>query len=211
VTPVLYVLLSYALGATPTSYWVGRVAYGIDLREKGSGNLGATNTFRVLGWKAALPVILVDVGKGWLPTWLFPQLDHSAAWAWALAYAGAAVAGHMFSFWVGFRGGKGIATSAGAFLALAPVPLLAAVVVWLVVVLTTRIVSLGSILAAFSLPVALYLIPQTGGTVLLAFSAVLAAVVTWAHRSNIRRLLRGEELRFGSDPRGDTGGEEGAE
>ena len=95
----------------------------------GSGNLGATNTFRNLGWKAALPVIVVDVFKGWFPVWFFPQQDHSAIWEWTLAYAAAAILGHVFSFWVGFKGGKGIATSAGAFLALSPWGVLIALVV----------------------------------------------------------------------------------
>ena len=119
-SPYALVLLAYVVGATPTSFWVGRYGYGVDLREMGSGNLGATNTFRVLGGKAALPVMVVDIAKGWLPVFLFPQVDGSAAWTWALAYGAAAIVGHVFSFWVGFRGGKGVATSGGVFLALAP-------------------------------------------------------------------------------------------
>ena len=111
--------LSYLLGAPPTSYWVGRGIYGVDLRERGSGNLGATNTFRVLGWKAALPVVLVDVTKGFLPVWLFPQIA-GASLAWTLAFGGAAVVGHIYSLWVGLRGGKGVATSAGALVGLPP-------------------------------------------------------------------------------------------
>ena len=82
--PLFLVILAYLLGATPTGLWVGKRIYGVDLRSVGSGNLGATNTFRVLGWKAALPVILVDVLKGWLPTWLFPQLDYGSGWGWAV-------------------------------------------------------------------------------------------------------------------------------
>lgn len=196
--PVLLLLLAYLIGATPTSFWVGRTFYGIDLREEGSGNLGATNTFRVLGWKAALPVMVVDVAKGWLPVWLFPQLDvPEAAWAWTLAYAGAAILGHVFSLWVRFRGGKGVATSAGVFLALAPWAVLVGLVIWLGVVLTTRIVSLGSILAALSIPVVVYLTPHEGGGALVGFTVALALFVLWAHRSNVVRLLRGEEHRFG--------------
>lgn len=196
--PFLLLILAYLLGATPTSFWVGSALYGVDLREKGSGNLGATNTLRVLGWKAALPVMAVDVAKGWLPVWLFPRIDvPEAAWAWTLAYATAAILGHVFSLWVRFRGGKGVATSAGVFLALAPWALLVGMGVWLGVVLTTRIVSLGSILAALSIPLVVYLTPHEGGDALFGFTVALAVFVIWAHRSNIRRLFRGEEHRFG--------------
>ncbi len=196
-TPFLLLPLAYLLGATPTSFWVGRLFFGVDLRTRGSGNLGATNTFRVLGWKAALPVAAVDVLKGWLPVWLFPQMDRAAAWEWALAYAAAAILGHVFSLWVKFKGGKGIATSAGAFLGLAPWGVLVALSAWVVVVATTRIVSLGSLAAAVALPLSLLVLPHEGGNTLLAFTLGLAVFVFWAHRSNLRRLLRGEEHRFG--------------
>lgn len=192
----LLILLAYVLGATPTSYWVGRAVFGIDLREHGSGNLGATNTFRMLGSKAAVPVVLVDVVKGWLPVWLFPQIDGRAAMGWAMAFGVAAIVGHMFSFWVGFRGGKGVATSGGVFLALAPWAVLLAFVGWIVPVWATRIVSLGSICAAVVLPIGVWLLPNRGGSGLLPFAVALAAFVIWAHRSNIGRLIRGEELGF---------------
>lgn len=195
-TPYLLLALSYLLGATPTSYWVGRTLYGVDLRQVGSGNLGATNTFRVLGWRAALPVMVVDVAKGWLPAWAFQQIDGSPVWAWAVAYGAAAIIGHVFSVWVRFKGGKGIATSAGVYLALAPLFVLLALAVWLVAVFTTRIVSLGSILAALTVAVAAFLVPHQGGVVLEGFTIALAAFVIWAHRANIGRLLRGEELAF---------------
>lgn len=197
-TPILYLLLAYVLGATPTSFWVGRIFFDVDLRREGSGNLGATNTFRVLGWKAALPVAIFDVLKGWFPVWFFSQHDYTAVWSWTLGYAGAAILGHVFSFWVGFRGGKGIATSAGAFLGLAPWGVLASLGVWLGVVLTTRIVSLGSLAAAVALPLSLLVVPHEGGTDLFLFTLALSAFVFWAHRSNLARLLKGEEHRFGS-------------
>ncbi|MDX1675175.1 MAG: glycerol-3-phosphate 1-O-acyltransferase PlsY [Longimicrobiales bacterium] len=193
------VLLAYLLGATPTSYIVGRWFHGIDLREHGSGNLGATNVFRVLGWKAAVPVGLVDVAKGWVPTALFPAWDAAADPEWALAYGAAAIVGHVFSIYVRFRGGKGVATSAGVFTALAPWATLAALVVWLVVLLLSRIVSLSSLAAAVTLPAAVYLTDEPRLTLWLALG--LAAFVIYAHRSNIRRLARGEENRFGSKGR----------
>ncbi|MEZ4414651.1 MAG: glycerol-3-phosphate 1-O-acyltransferase PlsY [Gemmatimonadota bacterium] len=195
-SPFLLTALAYVVGATPTSFWVGK-AKGIDLRTRGSGNLGATNAFRVLGWRAALPVIVVDVFKGWLPAWVFPRLDGDAAWGWVLAYGGAAIVGHMFSFWVRFRGGKGVATSGGVFIALAPLAALVGFVVWALTVVLTRFVSVGSIAAALALPIAIALTAPPGGRALLGFTSGLAAFVIWAHRSNVGRLLRGEEPRIG--------------
>ena len=189
-----FLLLAYLVGATPTSYLVGRMR-GVDLRRHGSGNLGATNTFRVLGWKAALPVMVVDITKGWFPTLWFPLWDGAPAPEWALAYGAAAIVGHVFSIYVGFRGGKGVATSAGVFLALAPWAVLIGFVVWGVTVTLTRIVSLSSILAALILPVAVFVTNEP--TIELALSVGLAAFVIFAHRANIGRLLRGEEARFG--------------
>jgi glycerol-3-phosphate acyltransferase PlsY len=196
VNPVLLLTLSYLLGAVPTSHWVGKGVYGVDLRRTGSGNLGATNTFRALGWRAAAPVVVFDVGKGWLPAWLFPRLLATPDLRWTLAFGAAAVLGHVLSVWVGFRGGKGVATSGGVFLALAPWATLVAFVVFAGVVLVTRIVSLGSLLAAAVLPLAVVVTPHAGGNALVAFTVALAAFVIWAHRSNVRRLLRGEERRL---------------
>lgn len=190
-----FVFLAYLVGATPTSYLVGRAVHGIDLRDHGSGNLGATNVFRVLGWKSALPVAIVDIAKGALPVALFPLWDGAADPTWALAYGAAAIVGHVFSVFVRFKGGKGVATSAGVFTAVAPWATLVALLVWALVVATTRIVSLGSLSAAVALPVAIYF---TGEPLVDLWAALgLALFVTYAHRSNIRRLLRGEENRFG--------------
>lgn len=192
--PWLLLVAAYFIGAFPTSYLVGRAACGLDLRQHGSGNLGATNAYRVLGWKAATPIFLIDIFKGFLPTWLFPQLDGSAALTWALAYGAVAIFGHVFSIYVGFRGGKGVATGAGVFLALAPIAVLAGLIVWAALVFTTGYVSLGSVVAAAVLPVVVAL---TGApTAVLALAVGLAAFVIYAHRANMRRLLRGEEHRF---------------
>lgn len=193
------IVLSYLLGSIPTSFWVGKAVSGIDLRKEGSGNLGATNAFRVLGWKAALPVVVVDVAKGFVPVWVFPRMIASPA-PWALAFGAAAILGHVFSIWVGFKGGKGVATSAGVFLGLAPWAVLAGFLVWAGTVFSTRIVSLGSVLAALTIPVAVWFLPNQGGRPLFWFTVALAAFVTWAHRANIRRLLAGEEHRFGRGP-----------
>lgn len=187
--------LAYVIGATPTSYWVGRVGHGVDLREAGSGNLGATNAFRVLGWKSALPVVVVDIAKGWGPAALFPALA-GVSFPWSFAFGLAAVLGHMFSFWVGFRGGKGMATGAGMFLALAPAAVGAALVLWLVVTLSTGYVSLASIIVAAALPPMIAVTPHEGGSTLVWLSSALAVFIIWKHRSNIGRLRRGEENRF---------------
>ena len=195
--PLLLLGASYLLGSIPSSYWIGRLACGVDLRKEGSGNLGATNAYRTLGARVAVPVLVLDIVKGWAPVALFPLLVPAAAAGWAVAWGAAAIVGHVFSVWVGFRGGKGVATSAGVFLALAPWAALAALVVWLGAVLLTGYVSLGSILAAIVLPLALVLLPDPAPTFLVGFTVALALFVLWAHRGNAGRLLRGEERRFG--------------
>jgi acyl phosphate:glycerol-3-phosphate acyltransferase len=203
VMPALLVLAAYFIGAFPTSYVVGRAVRGIDLREHGSGNLGATNAFRVLGWKAATPIFILDIAKGFLPVFAFSRIDGSGLIHWALAYGTAAIVGHVFSVYVGFRGGKGVATGAGVFLALAPAAVLGGLVLWLVLVLATGYVSLGSIAAAAALPV---LVALTGAPVeVLALSVALAVFVIYAHRANMRRLARGEEHRFRRRPAGSRG------
>lgn len=195
--PVLLTLVAYLVGATPTSYWVGKRVYGVDLRTVGSGNLGATNTYRTFGLGAAAPVMVIDVLKGWAPVALFPLLHDGSAGPWAVAYGAAAILGHVFSFWVGFRGGKGVATSTGVFLALAPWAVAVGLAIWLAAVLATRYVSLGSVLAAAALPASVALTPHRGGGEVIAFAAALALFVIWAHRANLGRLMRGEENRMG--------------
>jgi acyl phosphate:glycerol-3-phosphate acyltransferase len=194
VIPALLVLAAYLIGAIPTSYIVGRVTRGIDLRQHGSGNLGATNTYRVLGWRAATPVFIVDILKGWAPTWFFPMWDRAAAPEWALAYGAAAIIGHMFSVYVGFKGGKGVATSAGVFLALAPAAVGISLLLWVSVLYLSGYVSLASIVSAAILPLLIYFFNAPDST--LGLAVVLALVVLYAHRANIRRLVKGEEHRF---------------
>ncbi len=194
---LLLILISYVAGATPTSYWVARGLYGRDLRKEGSGNLGATNTYRVLGWKAAAPVLVVDMLKGWAPVVLLPLMTSETSSEWAMGYGAAAVVGHMFSFWVGFSGGKGVATSTGVVFALSPWAALIGLGVWLATVLSTGYVSLGSILAAVTLPIAVLLTPHDGGQSILTATVMLAAFIIYAHRGNVQRLIRGEEQRFG--------------
>lgn len=193
-TPFLLLIAAYFIGAIPTSYVVAKLTRGIDLRQHGSGNLGATNAYRVLGWKAATPIFIVDIAKGFLPVYLFPQIDGSDASAWALAYGAVAIFGHVYSVYVGFRGGKGVATGAGVFLALAPIAVLAGLIVWATLVFATGYVSLASIAAAAVLPIGVALTVPDTSVLLLALG--LAIFVIWAHRANIGRLRRGEEHRF---------------
>ena len=195
-TPWLFVVLSYLLGAVPASYVAGRMAKGIDLREHGSGNLGATNTFRVLGARVAAPVMVFDILKGTFPVVAFGQWDGEPDPRWALAYGAAAIVGHVFSIYMRFRGGKGVATSAGVFLGLAPLALGIGLVVWLVVLKTTRMVSAASIAAALTAGVVLLVAPVSPEEVRYLGLAVVAFVI-FAHRSNIGRIMRGEESRFG--------------
>jgi acyl phosphate:glycerol-3-phosphate acyltransferase len=187
---------SYLLGAIPTSYLAGRLFRGIDLREHGSRNLGATNLYRVLGWRFAVPVGLFDIAKGAIPVLLFaPRVSDSALFA--LACGVAAILGHVLSVFVRFRGGKGVATAAGVMLGLTPAALGVAALVWAVLVFTTGYVSVGSIAAAAVFPAAVYLVEHPDQPAILWIDAAVAAVIIWLHRANIRRLLKGTESRFG--------------
>ena len=190
VPPILAILASYLLGATPTSYIAGKVGRGIDLREHGSKNLGATNVYRILGWKYAIPVALVDIAKGAVPVLVFWR----PAWL-AVAVGAAAVLGHMFSPYVSFKGGKGVATAAGMFLALAPVAVLIAIPVWGICLWLTGYVSLSSIIAVLTVPLSVALF-QPGAPYVLWASVVVVALIIFAHRRNIARLIAGTENRF---------------
>jgi glycerol-3-phosphate acyltransferase PlsY len=194
VTVVLLVLAAYLMGSIPTSYLVGRLN-GIDLRKHGSGNLGGTNAYRVMGAAAGVPVVLVDVCKGFVPAQFFPAWDGVALGDLALLYGLAAIAGHVWSVFMGFRGGKGVATGAGVLVALAPTSALIGLLVWIGVVLITRYVSVASISAATLVPLTALLTDEARSTVL--FCAAIAILVWWTHRENLSRLARGQENRFG--------------
>ena len=196
--PALALALSYASGSLPFAWLAGKAA-GVDLRTQGSGNLGATNVFRVLGWKIGVVVFLADALKGALPVLLLPGRIDSAldATIWAIACGVAAIAGHVRPLFLKFRkGGKGVATAAGVFFALAPVPMLVTFAVFVAVVLATGYVSLGSLLSAVVLPT-LLLVTHGPRSPLFIVSVVVASFVFWTHRANIGRLRRGEEHRFG--------------
>jgi glycerol-3-phosphate acyltransferase PlsY len=198
----LALALSYLLGAIPTSLLAARLVKGVDLRTIGSGNLGATNLYRLAGWKVALPVALFDIAKGFIPATILASAvgQGSRDARIALACGAAAVLGHVYSVFARFKGGKGVATAAGVVLGLAPWAILAAAGVWALVTFATGYVSLGSITAAASLPIGVWLLqPEQRGLVLLY--AALAGAIIWLHRANIGRLAAGTENRFGRGPR----------
>jgi len=191
-----WLVASYVVGAIPTSHLVSRSFAKIDLRQHGSGNLGATNLYRVLGWKYAIPVGLFDIAKGAIPVLLFaPRVSGSELYA--LACGVAAIIGHVFSVFVGFKGGKGVATAAGVMLALTPLALGVAAAVWAIVLMLTGYVSLASIAAAAVLPLAVYLLEPPDTPELLWMDVAVALGVILLHRRNIERLLKGTENRFG--------------
>jgi glycerol-3-phosphate acyltransferase PlsY len=203
-TLVVVIGMSYLVGAIPWSWLAVRVARGTDLRQVGSGNLGATNTYRALGVPGALLVLVLDMLKGWVAPAGFARLrlDQPPVDAATLAVlaGAAAIAGHVFSVYLRFRGGKGIATTAGVFLALEPRALAIAFVAFAVGVLATRgIVSAGSLLSALVLPFAVYFVGTRSGTVswpLMLLAIGLTALIWLKHRSNLARLARGEEKRL---------------
>jgi glycerol-3-phosphate acyltransferase PlsY len=197
---LLVALVGYFSGAIPFSYIAGRVFGKIDLRREGSGNLGASNTFRVLGAKVALVVLAADIAKGFVPVLVAPALGSSGVVspeALMLTAAFFSIIGHMFSVFVSFSGGKGVATTAGAFLALAPWALLATTVIFAAVFATRRIVSLASIVCAVVFPVAVFFLDGDGLSgarwPLVAGSIVISGVVLFKHRENMKRIVRGEE------------------
>jgi glycerol-3-phosphate acyltransferase PlsY len=196
--PWLALALSYLAGSIPFAAIAGRMR-GVDLRKHGSGNLGATNVFRVLGWKIGIVVFLADALKGALPVLFLPPriVSPRDPLLWAIGCGIAAIAGHVRPIFLGLRrGGKGVATAAGVFFALAPVPMAITFAVFVGVVLVTGYVSLGSLVCAVLLP-ALLLLSVGVRSPLFVVSLVVAVFVFWTHRSNIGRLRRGEEHRFG--------------
>lgn len=202
---VVYLIIAvaaYLIGSLPTGYLAGRVK-GVDIRTVGSGNIGATNAFRILGKKVGILVLVVDGLKGFcacefIPPVLvryFPGMAGQQDYLYLVAGV-SAILGHNFTCWLRFKGGKGIATSCGVLFALSPVAGATAVVVWFAVFLTSRYVSLASIAAAASLPVAAWL--SHGGPVMICVFAGMGAMAIIKHRSNIKRLLSGTENRFGT-------------
>ena len=211
---LIIIVLSYLLGSIPTSVWVGKLFKGVDIREHGSGNPGATNTFRILGWKFGTAVSLIDVAKGFTAAYYISQLGYLTGGvpviigAWEtdvfmrLLAGSAAVCGHMYPLYARFKGGKGVITAAGMLYGIEPISISLALIVFATVLFSSRYVSLGSILATFSYPLFLLMLrygfnqPIDGS--LIVISAIVAAGIIIKHHSNIRRLLDGNENRIRS-------------
>jgi len=184
--------LGYLMGSVPFGYILTRLFAGRDIRREGSGNIGATNVSRTLGWKGGLATMVLDVAKGAVPVALAAHFNPHPL---AAGLAGlAAVLGHCYPLFLGFKGGKAVATSLGVFLVLAPLPCLAAAGIFILVISLTRFVSLGSILAAVSFPFLLLLFRKPEPTAVMA--ACIAGLIVWRHRENIGRLVRREERKF---------------
>ena len=194
-------MIAYLLGSIPSSVWIGKIFYGIDVREHGSGNAGTTNTIRILGYKAGIPVFIIDALKGWLAVFLtkiifgyFPSIEMPEYMP--IVSAVAVVLGHIFPVFAGFRGGKGVATLLGVGFGLIPIPALIALGIFIAVLLCFGYVSLASITAAVTLPVVTYFFVMPDNILLLLLTIAVAVFVPITHRQNIKRLINGTENKF---------------
>ncbi len=190
---ILLIVLGYLLGSVPVGFILGSRS-GIDVRKSGSGNVGATNVARVVGKRQGTLTLIADVAKGFLPVFLAMQLG--ASLAATILVGTAAFLGHLFPIFLKFKGGKGVATALGVFLALAPMATLVLVALFGVAVLTSRIVSLSSILTALTAPIIFWLFAYP--PLVVGMAAFIALAITSRHQSNIRRMMNGSEPRFGS-------------
>lgn len=190
---VVWGVVAYLLGATPFGLLVAK-ARGVDIRAHGSGNIGATNVFRVVGKGWGVFTFLLDALKGFIPAFFFPKLAQMEP-EWGVLFGIIAILGHSFSVFLKFKGGKGVATSAGMLLGVAPAVIGIAFVCWVVCLFASRIVSLASIVAALAVVIAVWVLDQ--GLVINSVLTVLALLVIWLHRANIKRLMNGTENRFG--------------
>ena len=196
-----FIALSYLIGSIPTAFLFGKILKNVDIRKEGSGNIGASNALRVLGAKIGVMVMAFDIFKGFFPLYLakIKAAPGAASEPYLLAVGFAAVIGHMFPVFLKFRGGKGVATTAGFFLALAPKATGLCIAVWAALVAVSKMASVGSLAAAALLPFAVYYLD--GATVFLtAVSALMAALVIIMHRSNIKNLIAGKELKINQKP-----------
>jgi glycerol-3-phosphate acyltransferase PlsY len=199
-------LVAYLLGSIPFGVLFTRLFGAGDVRKSGSGNIGATNVARVAGPVPALLTLLFDFAKGAAPVWLAARVSNQSA-TWMIIAALAALVGHCFPIWLRFRGGKGVATAAGAFLVLCPPALLGCVILFLIVLFFWRYVSLASISAAAAMPLLIYLLwaPHHAPPMIVTFGALAAAVIiVYKHDANIQRLVQGEEPKFSFDKKRDA-------
>jgi glycerol-3-phosphate acyltransferase PlsY len=190
---------AYLLGSVPSAVWFGKLLFGIDVREQGSKNAGTTNTVRVLGWKAGLPVLIVDILKGFVAVNLARISTYFSGTEnfvdLQLALGGFAVLGHIYPVFAGFRGGKGVACMFGIILAIAPLPTLIALGIFLITLFTTKYVSLSSIVSGFTFPFLIMFVFKTTIQSLIIFSLIVAILLLLTHQKNIERLIRKEESK----------------
>ena len=197
-TILAIVILSYLAGSFPTSIIMSKLFKGIDIRDYGSGNAGATNVYRIVGWQAALITVIVDIGKGTLATVLISQLRIGTPPAifpslFQILGGVSAIIGHSYPIFAGFRGGKGVATGAGMVMGLYPIIFLICLSVFILLVMLSGLVSLASMSAAVTLPICVYLFKGSTDLPLLIFSIIIPLFIIYTHRENIQRLLKGEE------------------
>ena len=191
----LFILLAYFIGAIPSSVWFGKSLYNIDIREHGSGNAGATNTIRILGKRIGFTVLFIDILKAWFATSILSELAGNQSIEYMLALGLVAVLGHIFPIYVGFRGGKGIASLLGVIIAIHPLASLFSVIVFVICLIISRFVSLSSIISACSFPLLLIFHFKNENNSLLIFSFMVAILVIFTHKKNIERLFKKEESR----------------
>ncbi len=199
-TGLLLLVIAYFLGSIPTAVWVSRYFFGFDIRERGSGNAGATNTFRVLGKKAGIPVLLVDALKGWiavmLPVWVFVDPSSPVLFEnFRVLCGAAAVLGHIFPVFAGFRGGKGVATLLGISIGMHPLAALCCIGLFLLILLLTHYVSLGSILSSLFYALFILVIQHATHDATIIFAISIPLLVIFTHTRNIKRLWEGNESR----------------
>jgi len=193
-TGLLAILIAYMLGAIPFGYLLTRVTTGKDVRGEGSGNIGATNVLRAAGRGAAVATLVLDMAKGYAAVWIAGWLTDGSP-GWMADAALAVMVGHAFPIFLGFKGGKAVATFAGAFLYLTPVPALAAIMVWVITIAVTRYISAASILASATFPLGVWLIEHASLNVMLA-AVIAAGIVVYRHKDNMRRIRSGKESVF---------------
>lgn len=199
VVTILLVVVAYLLGSIPSAVWIGKRFYGIDVREHGSKNAGATNTLRVLGRKAATPVLLLDMAKGFVAVMLFHLSPYSGTdfeFYLKLILVVAVVVGHIFPVFAGFKGGKGVATIAGSILAIYPLAVLLGLLSFIVILAVSHYVSLSSMTAGVLLPVYVVLVSGETDPPAVIFACVVAVALIITHRRNIKRLLNGTESKI---------------
>lgn len=197
---IFIILTAYLLGSLPSAVWIGKFFYGIDVRQHGSGNAGATNTFRVLGKKAALPVLFFDILKGWAAVkvsyFVADMLGKEEFNSLQLTLGAAAIIGHIYPVFANFKGGKGVATLLGVTLAIHPLSAGVGILVFIFILLATRYVSLSSICAGLSFPISILILFPSSSPTLVLFSLLTPAIILVTHQKNLERLLSKEESKI---------------